>query len=190
MLISKVSRLVKYSVELESSIFVNIKVPKRIFSRIFLQCPHLAGMNTRARMIPENIAKVSALSESIPRHFCVYMCGATALLGPMLLHCWKFREITHTHTHTRARARSLGGTSLDEGSACRRDNWQNTTLIRHIHAPGGIRTRNPNKRAPADPRRRPPGCWDRHQDTSRPKSQRIIEVTSLWPLCSICVGLM
>ena len=100
------------------------------------------------------------------------------------------RDHTHTHTHARARARSLGGTSLDEGSACRRDNWQNTTLIRHIHAPGGIRTRNPNKRAPADPRRRPPGCWDRHQDTSRPKSQRIIEVTSLWPLCSICVGLM
>jgi hypothetical protein len=64
-------------------------------------------------MIPENIAKVSALSEFIPRHFFVYVCGATALLDPMPPHCWRFRD--HTHAHT------LGRTSLDEGSARRRD---------------------------------------------------------------------
>ena len=29
-----------------------------------------------------------------------------------------------------------------------------------IHAPGGIRTRNPSKRAAADPRLRPGGHWD------------------------------
>ena len=31
----------------------------------------------------------------------------------------------------------------------------------NIHAPGGIRTRNSNKRASADPRLRPRGHWDR-----------------------------
>ena len=31
-----------------------------------------------------------------------------------------------------------------------------------IHAPGGIRTRNPSKRAVADPSFRPRGHWDRH----------------------------
>ena len=31
-----------------------------------------------------------------------------------------------------------------------------------IHAPGGIRTRNPSKRAAADPPLRPRGHWDRH----------------------------
>ena len=30
-----------------------------------------------------------------------------------------------------------------------------------IHAPGGIQTRNPSKRAAADPRLRPRGLWDR-----------------------------
>jgi len=33
-----------------------------------------------------------------------------------------------------------------------------------IHAPGGIRTYNPNKRAAADPRLRPHGHWDRPQN--------------------------
>jgi hypothetical protein len=32
----------------------------------------------------------------------------------------------------------------------------------HIHAPGGIRTHNPSKRAAADPRFRPRGHCDRH----------------------------
>jgi len=37
------------------------------------------------------------------------------------------------------------------------DNTQHTD----IHAPGGIRTRNPSKRAVADPRLRSRGYWDR-----------------------------
>jgi len=31
-----------------------------------------------------------------------------------------------------------------------------------IHAPGGIRTRNPSKRAVTDPRLRPRDCWNKH----------------------------
>ena len=36
-----------------------------------------------------------------------------------------------------------------------------TTDNTNIHAPGGIRTRNPSKRSAADPRLRPLGHWDR-----------------------------
>jgi hypothetical protein len=35
-------------------------------------------------------------------------------------------------------------------------------LMRDIHAPGGIRSRNPSKRAVADPRLRQYGHWNRH----------------------------
>ena len=34
-------------------------------------------------------------------------------------------------------------------------------MRQNIHAPGGIRTRNPSKWAAADPRVRPSGHWDR-----------------------------
>ena len=34
-----------------------------------------------------------------------------------------------------------------------------------IHAPGGIRSHNPSKRAAEDPRLRPRGHWDRHNQT-------------------------
>jgi hypothetical protein len=38
---------------------------------------------------------------------------------------------------------------------------QHTTLTTDIHSPVGIRTRNPSKRAAADPRLRPRGHCDR-----------------------------
>ena len=56
-------------------------------------------------------------------------------------------------------------TPLDERSAHRRDVYLAThnTHKRQIdiHAPGGIRTRNPNNRAATDPHLRPRGYWDR-----------------------------
>jgi hypothetical protein len=39
--------------------------------------------------------------------------------------------------------------------------WQKTTRVTNIHAAGGIRARNPSKRAGADPRLRPRSLWDR-----------------------------
>ena len=87
----------------------------------------------------------------------------------LLLHLIALKD-THTHTHTHtpslslSRSRSLSRTSLDEWSALRRDplpdntqHWQQTD----IHAPSGIRTRNPSKRAAADLRHRP--CGHRNQ---------------------------
>jgi hypothetical protein len=59
---------------------------------------------------------------------------------------------------------TVGRTPLDEWSARRRDLYLTNTQYSqqtNIHAPGGIRTRNPSKRAAADPRFRPLGHWDR-----------------------------
>jgi hypothetical protein len=47
-----------------------------------------------------------------------------------------------------------------------------------IHAPGGIRTHNPSKRAAADPRLRPHGHWDRQFEptilvSERPKTHAL-----------------
>jgi hypothetical protein len=64
-------------------------------------------------------------------------------------------SLTHTHSV---------GPPLDEGSARHRDlfvyNTQHSQYT-NIHAPNGIRTRNPSKRAAADRRLRPHGYWDR-----------------------------
>jgi hypothetical protein len=65
--------------------------------------------------------------------------------------------ITHIQTH--------GRTPLDEGSARRRDLYLHRTTEHrnptNIHAPSGIRTRDPSNRAAADLRIRPRGHWDR-----------------------------
>jgi len=55
----------------------------------------------------------------------------------------------HDHRHT-----TLGTTPLDGGSAQCRDLYQKNTQHSQqtdIHVPGGIRTRNPSKRAAAEP---------------------------------------
>jgi hypothetical protein len=70
-----------------------------------------------------------------------------------------FRGFAITHfRHT-----TPGKTPLDEWPVRRRhlpDNTQHSQET-DIHAPGGIRTHNPNKRAAADPRLRRRGYWDR-----------------------------
>jgi hypothetical protein len=61
--------------------------------------------------------------------------------------------ITLNHTNT------LGRTTLKKKSARRRDLYltKQQSQKTDIHAPGGIRTCNPSKRAAADPRLRPRG---------------------------------
>jgi hypothetical protein len=67
--------------------------------------------------------------------------------------------ITHIQTHSR--------TPLDEWSARRRDLYLHRTgqhnieiQETNIHAPSGIRTRDPSNQAAADVRLRPRGHWD------------------------------
>jgi len=68
-----------------------------------------------------------------------------------------FRFLDHTQRRT-----TVDRASLDEWSTRRRDLYLTThnTHKRHIHAPDGIRTRNPCRRAVADPRLRPRGHLD------------------------------
>ena len=81
-------------------------------------------------------------------------------MSEQLLGCQDLLTVkaSRSHWHT-----TFGRTPPDEWSARRPDLYQTTHNIhnRHIGAPGGIRTRNPSKRAAADPRLRQRGHWDR-----------------------------
>jgi hypothetical protein len=72
-----------------------------------------------------------------------------------------FRSFTITFRHI-----TLGRTPLDEWSARRRDLKPDNTQQSQqtdIHAPGGMRTHDPSKRAAVDPHLRPHGHWDRRK---------------------------
>ena len=63
-------------------------------------------------------------------------------------------------THNDA-PQSVGLLSTSDQPVAHTSTWQHTTLTTDIHAPGGIRTHNPSRRAAADPRLRPRGYWNR-----------------------------
>jgi len=74
------------------------------------------------------------------------MSSTTSIIAQCYCCTWS-HSMTHTHTHT------LHRTPLDEGSADRRDLYlYNTQQSQEsdMHAPGEIRTLNPNKQAAAD----------------------------------------
>ena len=84
-----------------------------------------------------------------------YFLGTTARSEPRSPPC---RAFTITLRHT-----TLDRTPLDEWSARRRDfnlTIHNTHKRQDIHAPGGIRSRNPSRWAVTAPRLRPRGQWD------------------------------
>ena len=74
----------------------------------------------------------------------------------MVPHSWGFLDLTQRRT-------IVGSTPLDEWSVRRRPLPDNTKHSQqaNIHAPGGIRTHNPSRRAAVDLRLRPRGHWDR-----------------------------
>jgi hypothetical protein len=85
----------------------------------------------------------------------------------------------HTHTHARTRVRTESARLV-----CKRDQpntanstCQHTTLITNIHAPSGIRTLNPTKRAASGPCLRPRGHRDRLHSTYKPMFWRFIKCT-------------
>jgi hypothetical protein len=73
-------------------------------------------------------------------------------VGQVLLIIEGSRSNSHTQTHT-----TLGS----DQPVAETPTWQHTTFKSDIHAPDGIRTRNPSMRAVADPRLRPRDQWDR-----------------------------
>ena len=106
-------------------------------------------MNTENKCANDDDIGQEGFLQSPPPH------GATAPTGPGPPHCRRF-TITLRHT-------ILGRSPLDEWSVRRRDLYLTTkkTLATYRLASGGIRTRNPSKRAVADPFLRPRWHWDR-----------------------------
>jgi len=107
--------------------------------------------------------------------------GVTAPIGPSCPHHLRF-AITLRHT-------KLCRTPLDEWSACRRDLYlttHNTHKRQTSRVIGGIRTRNPSKRATADLRLLPSGHRDRpcsyHKEYVRYRSRYVgfIGLASWW----------
>ena len=81
--------------------------------------------------------------------------GATAPSGPRPPHYRGFTIVLRRTT--------LVKTPLEEWPTRHRDLYLTNTQLSQeteIYVPGGIRTRNPNKRATADPRLRPRDHWD------------------------------
>ena len=90
--------------------------------------------------------------------FFIFEAAAPPVGHGLLIH-----EISRSHTHTQWR-KTVGRTPLDEWSALPRDLYlttRNTQQQTDIHAPGGIRPRNPSKQAAADVRLTPRGHRDR-----------------------------
>jgi len=104
------------------------------------------------------------------KDFLTYLLSFFLLLTFVYLFIVDVQGNYCTWSHSVTKTHPLARTSLKEGSARRRDAWQNTTLTRYIHAPGGIPTRDPRQRAAADPRLTQRGHKDRLKDFHAIKS--------------------
>ena len=63
------------------------------------------------------------------------------------------RKVIAAFRHTVGNTHIPGGSLwTNDRPAAETSTWQHASLTRDIHAPGGIRTRNPGKRAAQDPR--------------------------------------
>ena len=108
------------------------------------------GMSTKTRKsisinIPDYITSHSSIKKPLFIHFSV------RLLLPTHCRCrGHFCNDKHTHTHTHTHTHIFGRTLLDKGLALRKDLYlasRNTQQQTDIHAPGGIPTSKPRKRA-------------------------------------------
>jgi hypothetical protein len=151
-LFAEMSEITKLSTTHPSEAYSNSTLFSSIFSSFF------------SNTLP-SITKSSFQNVQMHATFCTAKCttcfyrGATVSPppnGPWPTNC---RGFTITLRHT-----AVGRTPLDEWSARRKDLYLTTynTHKTDIHSPGGIRTRNPSKRAAANQRLRQRGQWDRH----------------------------
>ena len=103
--------------------------------------------------------------------------GWTVPSGPGPPH---YRDFTITPRHSTVSRIPLDGWSARPETST----WKHITLARETerHAVGGIRTRNPSKRAVAVPRPRPRGHWDRQY--LRVISSQLID--SVWSRKMFC----
>jgi len=141
---------------------------------LYMVCNSKAGEWTRKQQSqwPDNMSdrfrygtSVDKIDDFYDSYFCVkfYFILPSFYLPIVSVDgycCTWLHSLTHTHTHIH----TLGRTSLDKGLVRRIDLYLKAHNIRNeqnIHAPGGIRSRNPSKRAAADPRHTQREHWDR-----------------------------
>jgi len=106
------------------------------------------------------------LNTSVSRHAsrCTTQCGQNA---DLILSFFLFILDLYVPTYCKRKVflhlilHSLGLLRTREQPVTVTSNWQQKALARDTNAPGGIRNRNSNKRAAADPRFRPRSHWDR-----------------------------
>jgi hypothetical protein len=126
--------------------------PRSLYPMEITMCPlnwRLGGPHGRSGHFWRRVKGTSGPIFVLPPYAFMAYCS-TAPLGPRPPNFLSF-EITLRHT-------TLGRTPLDEWSARHRDLYlttHNTHNRQTSMPPGGIRTRNPSKRAAADPRLRP-----------------------------------
>ena len=83
-------------------------------------------------------------------------------LRPNAGHGLLILEVSGSHTTTHHSRYDSSGRVISSSQRPLPDNTQHSQQT-NIHAPGGIRTHNLNRRAAADLRLRPRGHWDRLQ---------------------------
>jgi hypothetical protein len=121
-------------------------------------------MLTARRHVADSIAKTSWCAIDINFLKLLRTFSLSVLDQPLLPTNWRCRVYyctwshctTHTRTHARTHTHTLQDSSGPVISPSQRplpDNTQHSQRT-DIHGPGGIRTRNPSKRAATDPRRR------------------------------------
>ena len=88
-------------------------------------------------------------------------------LRPNAVHGLLNLEVSRSHTAMHHSRLDSSGRVIGPTQRPLPDNTQHSQQT-DIHVPGGIRTRNPSKRAAADPRLRPCGPWDRPAPVIRP----------------------
>ena len=88
--------------------------------------------------------------------FYYFFAQQPSVAQGLLLH-----EVSRSHTTTHHSRQDSSGRVISSSQRPLPDNTQHSQQT-DIHAPGGIRTHNPSKRAAADLRLRPRGHWGRH----------------------------
>ena len=106
-------------------------------------------------LIVHSLAHDLSLSYSV-----VFFHGSTALVGL----CLVIVKVSRSHSDT---PHSVGLLWASDRPAAETHNTQHSQET-DIHALDGIRTRNPSKRAAAEPSLRPRGHWDRPYSVLRP----------------------
>jgi len=130
-----------------------------LFRLFLLKDPHAKrDVQTKQSDINVHTALIRAQqnfrnSTAIAGH--IFPLGATAPTGPRPPPCQGFTNTPH----------SVGLLWTSDQPDIEKTTWQHVIQQIDIHAPGGIQTRNPSKRAAADTLLRLRGHWDRHSWT-------------------------